>query len=485
VAAVPEQRVRDVNPAPLRPGGRHVLYWMIASRRARHSFALDRAASRARDLGRPLLVLEALRCDYPWASDRLHRFVLEGMADNARTFSAAGVRYHPYVEPAKGAGRGLLQALAADACLVVTDEYPCFFLPRAVEAAGRRLSVRLESVDSSGLLPMRAAPRVFPTAHAFRRFLHRELPAHLARLPSPNPLAAPGLSGARLPAAVARAWPAASAALLAGEPSALARLPIDHAVAPAPTRGGSSAAARLLRRFLDRGLARYGERNHPDAEATSGLSPYLHFGHLSVHQIFRSLARLEGWRPERLGRPSGSRAGWWGMRPEAEAFLDELVTWRELGFNMASKRPDAEEYRSLPPWALETLARHARDRRDPVYDRAALAAARTHDRLWNAAQAQLVREGRIHGYLRMLWGKKILEWTPSPEEALSTMVELNNKYALDGRDPNSSSGICWVLGRYDRPWGPERPIFGKVRFMSSDAAARKLRLRKYLERYAP
>jgi deoxyribodipyrimidine photo-lyase len=481
---VPPIRVRAVNGAPVRDDGRFVLYWMTAFRRASHSFALDRAVEAARDLRRPLLVLEALRAGYPRASDRQHRFVLEGMADNARAFGEAGVAYHAYAEPEPGAGRGLLAALAARAALVVADDYPSFFLPRMVAAAGSRLEVRLEAVDSNGLLPLAAAATVYPTAHAFRRFLQRELPRHLAAFPSPRPLEARGLAGAELPRGVASRWPAASPALLAGDARALAALPIDHAVRPAPLRGGSAVARKGLRGFLRERLARYGERNHPDEDAASGLSPWLHFGHVSAHEVFARLARHEGWKESRLGKATGSRAGFWGMSPEAQAFLDELVTWRELGFNMVAKRPDCDRYDSLPRWALDTLAKHARDRREHRYPLADLAAARTHDPLWNAAQRQLLAEGRIHNYLRMLWGKKILEWSRSPREALAAMLELNDRFALDGRDPNSVSGIFWVLGRYDRPWGPERPIFGTVRYMSSENTLRKLRAREYLRRWS-
>jgi deoxyribodipyrimidine photo-lyase len=170
------------------------------------------------------------------------------------------------------------------------------------------------------------------------------------------------------------------------------------------------------------------------------------------------------------------------MSEAAEAFLDQLVTWREVGFNFCAHRPDYDEYLSLPDWAKATLAKHAADDRPHAYSLDEFASARTHDRLWNAAQGQLLTEGHIHNYLRMLWGKKILEWTTRPQEALDIMVELNNRFALDGQDPNSYSGICWVLGRYDRPWGPARPIFGTVRYMSSENTARKVRVKEYLQR---
>ena len=172
------------------------------------------------------------------------------------------------------------------------------------------------------------------------------------------------------------------------------------------------------------------------------------------------------------------------MSQPAEAFLDELVTWRELGYVFCFHRPDYDRFESLPQFALDTLAKHAADKRPHVYSLEQLARAQTHDRIWNAAQTQLVREGTIHNYLRMLWGKKIYEWSATPELALAHMIELNNRYALDGRNPNSYSGIFWTMGRFDRPW-PERKVFGTLRCMTSDSTEKKLDLTTYLARFSP
>jgi deoxyribodipyrimidine photo-lyase len=476
--SVPLSRVRDLNRAPVRPERGYVLYWMIAARRAHWNFALDRAVELARELDRPLVVLEALRAGYRWASDRHHRFVLDGMEDNARAFEGTGVLYHPYVEPEPGAGAGLLERLAAEACVVVTDDSPVFFLPRMTAAAAQRLDVRLLAVDSNGVLPLRAADTAFVRAYDFRRFLQRELRPHLVVSPRRFALRTPLRPRRRLPAGVAERWPRARGI-------ALADLDIDHSVAPVPYAGGARAGRRRMERFVAERLARYGvDRNHPDMDGSSGLSPYLHYGHLSAHEVLGAVATHEGWSAADVADSSrGARSGWWGTGPAAEAFLDQLITWRELGFNLCAQREDYDRYESLPAWARATLDEHAADRRPHVYTLEQFEHADTHDELWNAAQNQLRIEGRIHNYLRMLWGKKILHWSASPRAALEILIELNNKYAVDGRDPNSYSGLFWVLGRYDRAWGPERKVFGKIRYMSSANTRRKLRVNEYIERW--
>lgn len=490
MSRVPDIRVRPLNVQPVSSDGAFVLYWMTAQRRLQHNFALQRAVEWSRSLNRPLLILEALRCDYRWASLRHHAFIIQGMKANQEIAKRHMACYYPWVEPSPGAGHGLMAELSRRSCVVVADDYPCFFLPQMHQAVARRLPVLLEAVDSNGLLPMAAADQVFPTAYAFRRFLQKTLRTHLAVTPDVSPLSNLNLSlRAEVPRDIADCWPPASEALLNLDSAAVRGLPVSADPGLGAASGGAEAAARQLQAFLSHRLSRYAdERNQPDEDVASGLSPWLHFGHLSVHQVFHDVAVLEDWSPDRLGdvrQTRGAREGWWGMSKPAEAFLDELVTWRELGFNMCARNPHYDQYESLPHWAQETLAAHASDVRPVIYSQDELSAAATHDRLWNAAQNQLLQEGRMHNYLRMLWGKKILEWSPDPQAALQIMIELNNRYALDGRDPNSYSGIFWVLGRYDRAWGPERPIFGKVRYMTSENTARKLSLTQYLDRYAP
>lgn len=488
IPPVPSARVRVLRDAPPRPRAAYILYWMIASRRLDDNFALQHAVWWAREMGLPVLIFEPLRVGYRWASDRLHTFVLQGMADNRATAASRGVTYHAYVEPEAGHAAGLLERLAADAAVVVTDDFPAFFLPAMVAAAAERLDCRVEVVDGNGLVPMRATDKVYATAHAFRRHLQAILPEHLARMPLRDPLDGVPRVRAAIAAEIRQRWPEAPDALLSAAPELVRGLPIDHDVAPSPVlTGGSRAAMARLSHFIGHGLPRYHEaRNQPDADAASGLSPWLHFGHIAAHRVFADVVTDAGWTSRRLAaRPNGAREGWWGAPPQVEAFLDELITWREVGFNFAALRDDYDQYESLPAWALASLEAHAADPRTQCYTLGEFAAAATHDPIWNAAQRQLAREGRMHNYLRMLWGKKILEWTRHPCEALDVMVELNNRYAIDGRDPNSYSGIFWVLGRYDRPWAPRREIFGVIRYMSSANTARKLRLANYLRTYGP
>jgi deoxyribodipyrimidine photo-lyase len=484
---IPSIRHRHANDREVREDGDYVLYWMIAFRRTRYNFALQHAVDRAKQFGKPLVIFEPLRVRYRWASDRLHRFVIEGMRDNAAALANKPVTYFPYVEPKPGAGTPLLSELGKLACTVITDDYPCFFLPHLIDVVTDRLPARLEVVDSNGIVPLRLPDRTFTVAHSYRRWMQKNVLDVLLEGPQPDPLARVKLPRLeQLPSKVTKRWPAADLDALL-KPDGLKSIPIDHSVPPSETvAGGSQQAAKRLQKFLSQGLDRYGDdRNHPDEQATTGLSPHLHFGHVSAHEMVAGLFDHEEWTPEKVGPVNGKNHGFWNTSAPAEAFLDQLLTWREMGFNMSFRHPETyDKFDSLPDWALQTLHAHASDPRPSIYTPEQFENAQTHDELWNAAQTELRTTGVVHNYMRMLWGKKILHWTPTPQDALSIMIDLNNKYGLDGRDPNSYSGIFWVLGRYDRAWGPERPIFGKVRYMTSDSARKKLRLKQYLARFA-
>ncbi len=484
---VPSARLRAYSQRPINRDGAFVLYWMTTARRVRSNFALQRAVDLANEFKRPLVILEALRCDYPWASDRLHTFVLEGMAANRKAVAGTRAGYYPYVETRTGEGHGLISALGSAAAAIVTDWYPTFFIPRMLDEAARQTACRLEAVDSNGLIPLAEHPRPFPTARGFRAFVQRSLATHLRDFPLDEPLSdlLPTSVKPLLPADIASRWPALEARSLRMPHRFVAQLPIDHTVrAVHASKGGSENAAAALRTFVADRLLRYDiDSNHPDLDGTSHLSPYLHFGHISAHDVFAAVMTAERWTTRRLGTNArGAREGWWGISPAAEAFLDQLVVWRELAFNGAHHTPDYGTYATVPAWARRTLEAHQCDERAHLYQLDEFDAAATHDRIWNAAMRQLKCDGWFHGYMRMLWGKKILEWSPTPEDALNVMEQLMNRYSLDGRDPVSYASYAWVLGLYDRPW-PERPIYGVVRSMTSESAKRKLKLKQYLETY--
>jgi deoxyribodipyrimidine photo-lyase len=251
-------------------------------------------------------------------------------------------------------------------------------------------------------------------------------------------------------------------------------------------RGTRAAGLEVMRTFIDRKLMDYGtDRSHPDLDKASGLSAWLHFGKVSEYEVVKAALERQpkGWSMDAMSPVAGKREGFFGGEPSVESFLDEVITWREVGFHYCHHTPNYDKFESLPDWAIATLEEHAKDVRPVMYTFDQLENSQTHDDVWNAAQRQLREEGIIQNYLRMLWGKKILEWSPDPRTALDWMIELNNKWAIDGRDPNSYSGIFWCLGRFDRPWAPQRPIFGQIRYMSTDSTLKKLKLKQYLKRY--
>jgi deoxyribodipyrimidine photo-lyase len=475
-------RVRQVNDRGESRGGDYVLYWMQIARRLDHNHALDHALAQAGRLGKPLVVYEGLRLDYPWASLRLHRFILEGMRENAAAAARLGLNYWPWVERKVGEGRGLLAGLAARAALVVTDDFPCFIVPGQTAALAGRAEVAVMAVDAGSVVPLSRLGATVSAAAHLRPRIHRAFAAAWEHRAAARP---------RVPASAARTVaPPFEPAALADLDALIDTLPVDRSVCPvAQTPGGGSAARDRLAAFIAhrlRGVAARRSHPAPPAEARqSGLSPYLHFGHLAIEEVVeRVLLSTGAWSPATLNAHAvGRREDFFCRDADVNSFLDEALTWRDLGLHWhRERRADTASLESaLPAWARATLGAHAADRRAHTYTPAEWEAGATHDPLWNAAQRELMATGTIHNYLRMLWGKKVIEWSRTPQEAYMTLVHLNNKYALDGRDPSSYTGILWCFGLFDRPWAPERPVLGTVRYMSSENTARKFKLGPYLD----
>lgn len=510
IAAFRDARVRPANARPVNPSGDYVLYWCQMARRLHSNHALDHAARWAKKLGKPLVVYEGLKRNYPWASARFHRFMLEGMRDNAAAAAEKGIAYWPFVETPETPGRGLVRKLCASACLLVTDDFPQFIVPAQIRAVAERVDIAVHAVDGNSMVPLKFLGAPVGAAAHLRPRIHKQFAAawanradrepHVgktAKLDPPFPLWKPPEN---LDAFVQS-------------------LGVDATVPAVPDcEGGTAAGRKVLAKFVKSKLHRYGtERNQPDdpeATASSGLSPYLHYGHLSIQEVCEAVLGRD-WTTDEINPATRNKDDFFCRDANVNGFLDEAITWRDVGyqwhygksaecgsrasesknrswqkdgerpaFNFATFdfSPGGETLdRVLPTWAKATLGKHAADRREKLYSLDEFENADTHDDLWNAAQRELVATGQMHNYLRMLWAKKVLEWSETPEAAYRVLEHLNNKYAIDGRDPNSYTGILWCFGLFDRPWAPERPVFGSVRFMSSDNTAKKFPLAGYHE----
>ena len=455
-------RVRVVRDAPLPSRGEYVLYWCMVNQRVPHNHALQAAIALGNRLGLPVVCYHALRPDYPHASDRLHAFVLQGLDELGEAMRGRGVPY--WLELPRNPRQHVprLAALGKRAAAVVTDWFPAFIIPGHLRGAARALEVPLVAVDASCVVPMQRIPERQIGAYTLRPKLRKLWPEYLGKLPrGQEPEHAAAAEKVDL-----GFRPETRPGRLLGS---LDEFDIDHSVAPVEARpGGRAAALRSLRAFVRDRVARFGEaRNEPGQHGQSGVSPALHWGLLFAGEVAQACIEAHG-----------------AEHPGVAAFLEELLVRRELAFNYCLHTDPRAQLRldSLPRWAQDTLRAHGKDPREHVYDLGALDRGETADPLWNAAQRELREDGRIHGYLRMLWGKKILEWSRSPQEALDRMAYLNDRYALDGRDPVSVANFMWVLGLHDRPF-QERPVLGKVRPMSSLRTAEKVDLGPYLARY--
>ena len=491
-----DDRIRVVNDKEVFTDGEYVLYWMIATRRFNYNASLEYAAKLAEKYDKPLLVIEEISTSHKFANDRITSFVIQGMVENISIFKEHNIRFIPWVETPLSGPMGLLKTLAKRACLVVTDDFPTYYPLSATKAAGRSLDRKVIAVDSNGVFPMSWTSSAFSTAHSFRRFIHANFSRCQETWPQKIPINSDydySIDDELYQSIIEECsvkippyewlWRCSEGGSTGKK--ALSTIDIDHKVQPVrQAKGGRNTAAKKLAIFLKNRLFRYNiDRNNIEKPSVSGLSPWLHFGHISSIEIVGKILESEKWTPENITTSrKGAREGWWGLSAGVESFLDQIITWRELGFNNAYHNSNHNKYESIPEWAKLSLSEHSDDER-MFYTFEQIENAETHDEVWNAAQQELLQTGIIHNYLRMLWGKRILEWAQTPEQAVEWMIELNDKYALDGRDPNSYTGIFWVLGRHDRAWGPERAIFGKIRYMSSENTKKKLKLKPYLQQF--
>ncbi len=448
-AQVQQERIRDLNDLPGR-SGRYVLYWMQQSQRAECNHALEFAAQQANELRRPLVVVFGLMGDYPGANRRHYLFMLQGLEETRRTLKERGIRFVIRL----GRPDAVALDMAQDASMVVCDAAYLRHQKRWRREVARRASCRVCQVEADVVVPVEvASDKSEYAARTIRPKIQRRLDAFLKGLPAMS-LERDSL-GMRIrgPApAKPEQW--------------LEELGVEASAPPVARffTGGTGEAIRRLRDFIQHGLAGYATRRRElTGVGVSELGPYLHFGQIAPLQIALEVR--------------ASRAG---SKDDREAFLEELIIRRELACNYAHFTSNYDAFDALPAWARKTLAKHAGDAREHVYTLRQLEAAKTHDRYWNAAMSEMRATGYLHNHLRMYWGKKILEWSASPEKAFRSALALNNKYFLDGRDANSFANVAWLFGLHDRPWG-ERPIFGTVRYMSAEGLERKCDMAGYLE----
>jgi len=442
-----DPRVTVRRAGPPNPDGACVVYWMQRAQRGIDNPALDSAVEAANALGKPVIVFFAPVPFYPQANLRHYRFLAQGTPDTAAALAKRNIGFVLRRFP----DHSLLHFCdEVNPALVIGDENPM----REPEAwrltAAKNLKIPLWTVDADVIVPSKILEKAQYAAHIIRPRLQAHLKQFL--VPSKNPRAnVPWKKAKRLLSLdstfdITEGWP------------------LDRSASPVSNwRGGTTEAMRLLEDFVRHKLRGYGtQRNKPETDHTSRLSPYLHFGHISPITVALAVKKADA------------------PNPDKEAFLNQIIIWRELAVNLVRFNPDYDSFECGEPWAHRTLAKHAKDPRPVIYTEPQLEHAETHDLLWNGAQMQMVNTGWMHNYIRMYWAKKILEWSGSPAEAHRIAVRLNDKYELDGRDPNGYAGIAWaIVGKFDRPWF-ERPIFGQIRYMSGESTGRKFDSRKYI-----
>ena len=435
------------------PDGRCVVYWMQRSQRGRDNHAVDVAVNAANALGLPLVVYFAAISNFPHANLRHYSFLNQGLADIEEDLAARGIAFVMRRAPNESHEKLFTDVRAA---LVIGDENPMREPERWRKHLASRLRIPFWTVDADVVVPSKLMERAQYGAYTIRPRIQRLLPEFLRpyeNLKADREWKKPkSFHADDVRDDITRGWQ-----------------DLDRSVLPVEAwQGGTHAGQKRLRHFVEKVLADYEKtRNRPELDGTSCLSPYLHFGHVGPTTIALAV--------EAAVKKNAK------LRAARDAFFNELIVWRELAVNFVRYSSNYDSPDCAEPWAKQTLAEHARDEREYLYSLAELEAAKTHDDLWNAAQLQMVRHGWMHNVMRMYWAKKILEWTPDVKTAMRFAVHLNDKYFLDGRDPNGYAGIAWAMvGKFDRAWG-ERAIFGKIRYMSGASTGRKFDSKRYME----
>jgi len=447
-----DPRITVRRDGPPDPKGRCVVYWMQRAQRGIDNHAVDLAVHIANLLELPLIVYFAAISN-PHANLRHYAFLNQGLADIEQDLQRRNITFLMRRAPHESHEQLLSDVRAA---FLVGDENPLRVPEQWRKQLASRIAIPFWTVDADVVIPSNLIEKAQYGAYTIRPRLYRFLPDYLHLYENPHANHAwkrpHGFYSDSVHEDITRDW-----------------TDLDRSVAPVEAwQGGTHAALKRLRHFTGKLLVDYeAQRNHPETDCTSGLSPYLHFGHIGPLTI--ALAVEAAAKADQT------------LRPARDSYFNELIVWRELAINFVRYTPNYDSPGCAEAWAKQTIAEHARDEREHLYTLPQLEAAHTHDALWNAGQLQMIRHGWMHNSIRMYWAKKILEWTPNIATAMKYCIHLNDKYFLDGRDPNGYAGIAWaLLGKFDRAWG-ERPIFGKIRYMSGVSTGKKFDSKRYIE----
>ncbi|UCE97101.1 MAG: deoxyribodipyrimidine photo-lyase [Dehalococcoidia bacterium] len=442
---IQKERIKALNNNPV-VSGKHVIYWMQASQRTECNHALQYAVRQANEKNSPIIVYFGLTDSYPEANRRHYYFMLEGLKEVAESLAEQGIKM---VIERQSPDRGIV-LIAKQASMVICDRGYLKIQRQWRDYVAKNIKCALIQVETDIVVPVEeASSKQEYAAATFRPKIMKELPKYFKKLDEQKPKID----------SIEYDYPSIN---ISSIENTLSGLKIDETVTETPVfHGGTLYAKQHLRQFIDHKLATYSKcRNDPNANCLSNMSPYLHFGQISplyiALQVLNSTTLSEG-------------------------YLEELVVRRELSVNYAFYNEDYDSFSGLPEWAKNSLHKHQKDMREYVYGLEDFETANTHDPYWNAAQIEMVKTGKMHGYMRMYWGKKILEWSNAPEEAIKIALYLNNKYEIDGRDANGYTGVAWCFGKHDRPWA-ERPIFGNIRYMNANGLKRKFNADAYVER---
>lgn len=423
------------------------IYWMQQSQRVEFNHALAHAVTRANELNLPLAVVFVVTPRFPEANQRSYDFMLKGLSEVKNNLEKRGISFHLFSgDPVK-----ILPELTADSAFLITDRGYLRIQKKWRSLIAQKLECLMEQVESDVVVPLETVSfKEEYAAATLRPKILKQVESFL------EPVILPELKRASLGCDFFKSKSMTPLEILSG-------LKADSSVFPVTsiTPGYSSAVSRL-EDFIEHHLENYAEsKNDPGINSVSSLSPYLHFGQISPLEIALKV------------KASDSKG--------SEVYLEELIVRRELAMNFVNFNPQYDSYPALPLWGQKTLKAHEKDPREYLYSLKELENARTHDPFWNAAQTEMVLTGKMQGYMRMYWGKKVLEWTEKPEKAFEVLLYLNNKYSLDGRDPNGFAGVAWCFGKHDRPW-KERRIFGHIRYMNDKGLIRKFDMEVYLQR---